>query len=78
MTFKQNPFGRVIISGDDVERELIQSKIIDRKKKPTDEQLVLLRQYLKDFQIKVHIPEFKTVAEMDRWKIRQVKIKLGC
>lgn len=67
-----------IISGYKRDYKAVQSKIAARKMSPTKNQIRLLKQYLKDFQIKVHIPEFNTVAEMELWKIEQVKVKLGC
>lgn len=70
-------YGKSIISGNDTDYTLLQEKEQSRKLPPTKNQTKALRQYLKDFQIKAHIPQFNTVAEMEAWKIKQVKAKLG-
>ena len=78
MTVKQNAYGQAIISGSDTAHDEVQAKINARKQPPTEDQINGLKRYLRDFKIKVHIPEFTSVSEMDLWKIRQVKSKLGC
>ena len=77
MIRKQNFYGQSIISGDDTDYEILQRRENLRKQSPTSDQIKVLKRYLKDFQIKVHIPQFNTVAEMETWKIKQVKTKLG-
>jgi len=72
-----NKYGQSIISGDQFDYEQTQDKEQSRKLPPSKDQIKALRRYLKDFQIKVHIPHFNTVAEMETWKIKQVKAKLG-
>lgn len=67
-----------IISGDAFDYMRVQRTEQSRKRKPTEEEIVLLRQYLRDFKIKTIIPSFNTVAEMESWKIKQVKNKFGC
>lgn len=66
-----------IISGDEFDCMRVQRSEQSRKRKPTEGEIVLLRQYLRDFKIKTTIPSFSTVAEMESWKIKQVKNKFG-
>lgn len=72
-----NTYGQSIISGDQFEYEQTQGKEQSCKLPPSKDQIKALKRYLKDFEIKVHIPQFNTIAEMETWKIKQVKIKLG-
>ena len=65
-----------IISGNEFDCMRVQRSERSRKRKPTEEEIVSLRQYLRDFKIKTTIPSFSTVAEMDCWKIEQVRNKL--
>lgn len=40
----------------------------DRQIEPSEEYLKEVNYMLKDFQIEIDIPDFKTVAELDKWK----------
>ena len=76
MTYNNSSYGQSIISGDDTDYIFVQEKIQSRKLPPTTGQIKALKRYLKDFKIKVSIPQFDTVAEMESWKIKQVKVRL--
>ncbi len=78
ITTKSVYYGEKITSYDSNKYSNVQSEIKNRKLPPTDEDINELKQLLDDFKIKVHIPEFNTIAEMDLWRKRQIKKKLGC
>lgn len=73
-----NSMGQAIISGTESERNIIHIKNTARKNPPTPEDISELRSMMDDFHICVHIPYFKNAAEMDLWRKKQIKIKLGC
>ena len=77
MHIRNELIGQAIISGNEDDYNRIQEKESARKQPPTEEQIVLLRQFLREFRIKTPLPHFATVCEMDQWKTKQVKIKMG-
>ena len=70
-------YGEKITSYDANKYANVKSEVASRKLPPTDEDITDLKNILSDFKIKVHIPEFKTVNEMDLWRKKQINKKLG-
>lgn len=49
-------------------RAYIEASEAARKRKPTMEDVAETQQILKEFGIKIAIPNFSTVAEMEHWR----------